>query len=70
MERKKTSKIVKKHVYKTATLMARTSIRKLFSVKARKTVGNTLRTVLQTKFILRIVKPTLWDIQYLLELFI
>lgn len=37
-------KIVKKYVYKIATLAAKTPIRRLFSPKARRSVGNVLRT--------------------------
>jgi len=45
MKRKRDlKKILKKYVYKTATLMVRTPVKKLFSAKARKTIGNALRT--------------------------
>lgn len=37
-------KIVKKYVYKIATIAAKTPIRRLFSPKARRSVGNVLRT--------------------------
>jgi len=45
MKRKRDiKKLIKKYVYKTVVRMAKTPIRKLFSAKARKTVGNALRT--------------------------
>jgi len=45
MKRKKDpKKAFKKYVYKTATLVAKTPLRKLFSAKTRKSVGNALRT--------------------------
>ncbi|EHP86159.1 alkaline phosphatase family protein [Methanotorris formicicus] len=37
-------KLIKKYAYKSATIVAKTPLRKLFSTKTRKSVGNVLRT--------------------------
>ncbi|ASJ08374.1 hypothetical protein A3L11_03650 [Thermococcus siculi] len=45
MRRKRNvQKLIKKHAYKVATVVAKTPIRRLFSTKTRKSVGNALRT--------------------------
>jgi len=44
VRRRDTKKILKKYVHKTATVMAKTPVRRLFSSKTIKTVGNALIT--------------------------